>query len=154
WPRRSTASMVPDVPSTARPRAWLKSQAEPRSVSAARTQRHHVSGIAGSPKSVMATAAELRGAPPSSSAAARTPDVPTSIPTTHALIERSPSRAFGRRSEPRAAGRYLRVRFERFQRVAAPFRIVWHCQARTATRLDEAEKRAKRNPHFAERNGT
>src|SRR5277367_5095252 len=86
-PNRSTASMVPEVPSTASARTSRKSQDEPSSEITARTQFHHVAGAVASPKVVIATAAEPTVAPSSASAAARTPDVPTSIPITRALIK-------------------------------------------------------------------
>jgi hypothetical protein len=86
-PNRSTASILPDVPSTASARTSRKSQDEPNSEMTARTQFHHVGGAIASPEAVIATAAEPTVAPLSASAAARTPDVPTSIPITRAAFK-------------------------------------------------------------------
>ena len=72
-PSWSTASIVPEVPSTASARTLLRSHDEPSSEMTARTQFHHVAGAVASPKVVIATAAEPTVAPPPASAAARTP---------------------------------------------------------------------------------
>jgi hypothetical protein len=91
-PNRSMANIVPEVPSTASARTWLKSHDEPNSEMTAQTQSHHVAGVVSSPKAVIATAAEPTVAPSPASAAARTPDVPTSIPITRAPIALSSNR--------------------------------------------------------------
>jgi hypothetical protein len=81
---RPMAIIVPEVPSTASALTSRKSQDELNSEMTERTLFHHVAGTVASPKSVIATAAEPTVAPSSASAAARTPDVPTSIPITRA----------------------------------------------------------------------
>ena len=86
-PTRSTATIVPEVPSTASACTWLKSHDEPSSEMTARTPFHHVAGVVASPKAVITTAAKATVPPSSASATARTPDVPTSIPITRAPIK-------------------------------------------------------------------